>query len=136
MMNPKLGHRLENVFGVRRPGVGDIGSEHRDFQAVRANRSYQLRQVLPHPVRLHVAALANCKIDSIEADFGCAIGQRFALQESQVLGEDRHPELAGAWLLLGRPSRESAGAKSRAAREQGAAGEWIIGRLHRCLVLH
>ena len=80
----------ENLLGVGCLGVRDIGRDHRHFQTMPPDDRDQLRQILPHSLRLDVAALAYRDVDAVEADLGGARRQRVALQKLQVFREDQY----------------------------------------------
>ena len=116
MADAEFGRGPDDVLREGSLGIGDIGGDHGDFQAMPPDGGDQPRKLLPDALRLDVAALANRKIEAVEADFRGAFGEFVALQEVQVLGENRDLQL-----LFGgsRPACQ----KRRAAGEEGPSGK-------------
>src|ERR1700694_3150652 len=80
VVDSQLRHDLEDILGMGGVGIHNVGSQHRDFQAVAPNNRSQIGKILAYALRLHMAAFADSEVNPVEADLGRARSQRFAAQ--------------------------------------------------------
>ena len=79
----------DHILGERRFGVGDIGGDHRHFEACFLMAATSGGRSCLTRCGFDMSALADGEIDAVEAQLGRGLGQLLALHELQVLGEDR-----------------------------------------------
>jgi hypothetical protein len=84
----QLRHASQDVFGVGRIGILNIGRQHGDFQAVLADDGDKTGKIVRYARGFHVTVLANGEINTVEAHLCGGFSEGSALQKQQMLGKD------------------------------------------------